>query len=253
MRILKGIIFVYICIGAFLYFFQRSFIYSPTPAIDHPYTEVAYRFDNANVRVIILNKGNKKAILYFGGNGEAVEYNAPAFKKLFKNHTIYLVKYRGYGGSTGEPSEKNLYSDALNIFDDIKRKHTEITVIGRSLGSGISTYVSSKRNIKNLVLVTPYDSIESIAQEKYPIYPMFILLKDKYNSIGRANLIKANTLLLVAENDQTIKKSHSIKLANAFKKITPKVVVITNAGHNTISNSRKYNEVLSKFVNTGSI
>lgn len=253
MKILKSLLFIYICVGAFLYFAQNSFLYFPTPVTDHPYTEVLYRFDNANVKVIVLNKDKKQAILYFGGNGEAVEYNLPKFKKLFQNHAIYLVKYRGYGGSTGKPSEEGLYSDALKIFDDLNDKYTEISVIGRSLGSGVATYIASKRNITKLALVTPFDSIESVAQKTYPMFPMFILLKDKYNSIGRAHLIKANTLLLVAENDKIIKKSHSENLAKAFKLINPKWVVIANTGHNTISNSEQYNEVLSKFINSNSM
>jgi pimeloyl-ACP methyl ester carboxylesterase len=231
-----------------LFFAQRSFIYFPTPVIEHPYSENSYNFDSATVKVIVVNKENKNAILYFGGNGEAVEYNAPNFIKMFPNQTIYLVKYRGYGRSTGEPSEERLYSDALNIFDSLKEKHSEVSVIGRSLGSGIATLVASKRSVKKLALITPYDSIESLAQKSFPIFPMSILLKDKYNSIGRANLIKAQTLLLVAENDTVIKKSHSDNLDWAFTANNSTMVVIKNAGHNTISNSKQYAYLLSDFI-----
>lgn len=248
MKILKTISLIYICVGAYLFFSQRSFIYFPTPEIDHPYSEVSYEFNDAVVKVIVLNKNNKKAILYFGGNGEAVEYNASEFTKIFSNQTIYLVKYRGYGGSTGEPSEKSLYADALTIFDNLKQNHSEISVIGRSLGSGIATLVASKRNVKKLVLVTPYDSVESIAQKTFPIFPMFFLLRDKYNSVDRAGSIKAKTLLLVAENDNVIKKSHSDDLAKAFKPAKATMIVINNVGHNTISNSVQYKKLLSEFI-----
>lgn len=249
MRILKSILFIYVCVGTFLFFAQRSFIYFPTPETNHPYTEISYRFDDANIKVVALKKDSEKAILYFGGNGEAVEYNAPIFEKIFNDQTVYLVKYRGYGGSTGKPSEEKIYSDALKIFDDINKKYSEVFVIGRSLGSGVATYVASQRNVEKLVLVTPYDSIESLAQASYPVFPMSLLLIDKYDSVGRENLIKANTLMLVAENDNVIKKSHSKNLFNAFKQTTPKMVIISNTGHNTISNSQQYNELLSQFIN----
>ena len=216
--------------------------------VEHPYSEISYNFDKATVKVIVVNKENKNAILYFGGNGEAVEYNAANFIKMFPNQTIYLVKYRGYGGSTGEPSEEWLYSDALNIFDNLKEIHSEVSVIGRSLGSGIATLVASKRGVKKLALITPYDSIESLAQKSFPIFPMSILLKDKYNSIGRVNLIKAQTLLLVAENDAVIRKSHSDNLSRAFKANHSTMVVIKNTGHNTISNSKEYAHLLSDFI-----
>lgn len=216
--------------------------------VEHPYSEISYNFDKATVKVIVVNKENKNAILYFGGNGEAVEYNAENFIKMFPNQTTYLVKYRGYGGSTGEPSEEWLYSDALNIFDNLKEIHSEVSVIGRSLGSGIATLVASKRGVKKLALITPYDSIESLAQKSFPIFPMSILLKDKYNSIGRVNLIKAQTLLLVAENDAVIRKSHSDNLSWAFKANHSTMVVIKNTGHNTISNSKEYAHLLSDFI-----
>ena len=216
--------------------------------VEHPYSEISYNFGKAIVKVIVVNKENKNAILYFGGNGEAVEYNAANFIKMFPNQTIYLVKYRGYGGSTGEPSEEWLYSDALNIFDNLKEIHSEVSVIGRSLGSGIATLVASKRSVKKLALITPYDSIESLAQKSFPIFPMSILLKDKYNSIGRVNLIKAQTLLLVAENDTVIRKSHSDNLSRAFKANHSTMVVIKNTGHNTISNSKEYAHLLSDFI-----
>ena len=55
-------------------------------------------------------------------------------------------------------------------------------------------------NIDKLILVSPYDSIRSIAQNRFPIYPIFLLLKDKYDSIGRVKNIKAKTMILIAEN-----------------------------------------------------
>jgi len=248
MRILISILFIYLCAGTYLFFSQRSFIYFPTPNAEHPYNEENYKFKDAIVKVVVLNKGNNGAILYFGGNGEAVEYNALNFIQTFPNKTVYLVKYRGYGGSSGEPSEAKLYSDALSIFDNLKQKHSEISVIGRSLGSGVATFVASIRNVKRLVLVTPYDSIESLAQKSFPLFPMSFLLKDKYDSISRVDSIKAKTLLLVAENDQVIAKPHSDKLAKAFLQSLVTKVVINNTGHNTISNSRNYYDLLYKFI-----
>ena len=198
MRILIIILFIYICIGAFLFFSQKSFIYFPTPKVEHQYDEEIYSFNDAVVKVVVVNKGNKNAVLYFGGNAEAVESNASGFAESFPNYTIYLVKYRGYGGSSGEPSEEKIYSDALNIFDNLKRRHPKVYVVGRSLGSGVATLIASKRDVKKLALITPYDSIQSLAQESFPIFPMFILLRDKYNSVDRAKSIKATTLGRVA-------------------------------------------------------
>lgn len=124
-----------------------------------------------------------------------------------------------------------------------------MSVIGRSLGSGVATYVAANRAVEKLVLVTPYDSIQAIAQKSYPMYPMSIMLKDKYDSVGRVNEITAETLILIAENDNVIKKAHSDKLVAAMQRQAVDKVVVSNSGHSTISDTQEYRDSLHQFMN----
>ena len=253
MRILKLallILLIYLCAAAYLFFVQRSLLYFPPPPNHHGYPEESFLFEEARVQVIVLNKGHQNAILYFGGNAEAVERNAPSFMKNFPNHMLYLMQYRGYGNSTGEPTEANLYADSLIVFDKIKQRHHSISVIGRSLGSGVATYLAANRKIHKLALITPYDSIEAMAQSLFPLFPMSILLQDKYNALAHAQQIKAPTLLLIAENDQTIPLAHSQKLANAFAYFQALSVIIPDSNHNNISYHPLYITQLQQFINT---
>ncbi len=201
MNIIVLLIIAYFVIGLLLFLFQRSIIYYPVERISHTFEELSYKNDNQDIKVILINKGFKKALLYFGGNAEPVAYNAAEFSQTFQNHTVYLVNYRGYGGSSGSPTEAGLFSDAKYIFNQIKLRHTDVTIIGRSLGTAVASYLAAESNISKLVLITPFDSIEHIAQDSFPIYPMNLLLKDKFNSLGLAKDIKAKTLIMVAEND----------------------------------------------------
>ncbi len=256
--ILLTVLFLYFAAGLFLYIKQRSFIYFPTPVIHHNYEQLTfYNVSNINgasdnkrfpIKTTLLNKGRQNAIIYLGGNGEAVDLNAKAFSQTFPNESIYLLKYRGYSGSPGSPSEAALYSDALALYDSIKDKYSNISVIGRSLGSGIASYLASKRPITKLTLITPFDSIQSIAQDAYPIFPMRLLLKDKYDSLSRVNAIKAKTLFLIAENDQFVSRKHSSHLINAFPASQIHVEIIRNSGHNTLSNQPIYYNLLNKFI-----
>ncbi len=230
-----------------MYVKQNSFLYFPTNQTECVYEEEVFPSDNESISTTVLNIGQNKAIIYFGGNAENVDNNANNFSKIFKDYTVYLVKYRGYGSSTGKPTEKGLYSDTLKIYDAIKSKYANISIIGRSLGTGVATYLASKRKIDKLVLVTPFDSLQSIAQELFPIYPMSLLLKDKYNSIDRVRKIKAYTLVLIAEKDQTIKRVHTENLVKKFPASQISFKVIKNAGHNSISNSRLYYTLLKKY------
>ena len=171
------------------------------------------------------------------------------FLTAFPLHTVYLFNYRGYGGSSGQPTEEGIYSDALSLFDKVQEKQAIISVMGRSLGSGAATYLASKRPVEKMVLVSPYDSIKSVAQNKFPIYPMFLLLKDKYDSIGRVKEIQAKTIVLMAENDEVIPKKHSLRLISEFPTEQITVKTISDTGHNDISNKMEYYDHLKSFLN----
>ena len=91
MKLLKKLLFsflvIYIFIGVFIFVEQRSFIYFPTNSVEHSGIEKTYVNDSEKIQVISLREGKKNAILYFGGNGEAVEYNLPNFSQILLNHT----------------------------------------------------------------------------------------------------------------------------------------------------------------------
>lgn len=239
---------IYIVLGLLLFIFQRNFLYFPTPKFNHPYHSQFFHHENESIEVIVLNKGQEKGILFFGGNGEAVVNSATDHIKDFPGHTIYLVNYRGYGGSTGSPEEQAIYSDALHIYDEIKTKHNSISVIGRSLGSGVATYIGSNRNVEKMVLITPYDSVESIAQSQFMIFPIALLLKDKFNSIERVDKIKAKTLILIAEQDKVIPLKNSMRLSNAFPPSQVTVKIIRDVGHDSLSGKEKFHILLRDFM-----
>ncbi|MCJ8295521.1 MAG: alpha/beta hydrolase [Colwellia sp.] len=245
--ILISIIVFYVGFGALLFSMQRNFIYFPTEPVKHGFDEMVFENDNETIKTILLNKGHDKAILYFGGNAETVAFTAFDFVDELTSYTIYLINYRGYGGSSGSPDESALFSDALTLYDSLSITHSDVFVIGRSLGSGVATYLAAERPVKKLVLITPFDSIQSIAQKQFPFYPMPILLKDKYNSVQFVANIHAATLMLVAENDNVVARIHTNNLVQAFVNIPPEVVIIKGAGHNDISQKKDYFQLLSSF------
>lgn len=223
-------------------------LYFPTPA---PTNIQAQKFelqsDGLLLKGWVINPGKQQALIYFGGNGEAVEYNAEVFKKTLPNVSVYLLPYRSYGGNPGEVTEENCYRDALNLYDQIKNRHGSINALGRSLGSGVATYLASQRKIDKLILVTPYDSMINVAQDKYPIFPISLLLKDRYESWRRAADINSDVLVIIAAKDEIIPRANTDNLLRHFKQ-KPKVTVFENAGHNTPSDSIEYDLALSEFI-----
>ncbi|WP_281555970.1 alpha/beta fold hydrolase [Thalassomonas sp. RHCl1] len=248
LKLLCSVLIIYFALGSLLFVMQRTLIYFPRGAVDHGYPELEFANQGQIIKTILVNGGQKKALLYFGGNAEAVAFNAVDFTRALPDYSVYLVNYRSYGGSSGSPNEQGLYSDALAIYDQLTGQHTSIGVIGRSLGSGIASYLAAERDISHLVLVTPFASIEAVAQAQFPIYPMKYLLKDKYNSAARSKDIKAKVLLVIAEHDRVIARVHSDKLVTAYTPLKPQVALIKNADHNDISQYPKYYQVIQAFL-----
>lgn len=238
----------YFLMGVLLYANQRSQIYFSVPALEI-HDDESHEIRNLDILLKgwVLNQGNPNAIIYFGGNAENVGYNIPQFRELFSDYTVYLFNYRGYGGSEGEPTESGLYEDALYIYDEVKSNHNNISVIGRSLGSGVATYLASVRDVEKLVLITPYDSIRKIAQQIFWMYPMSLLLKDQYDSYLNVENIKADTLIMIAENDGIIPRESSDNLAAMFTENQLSVIVLKGATHNSISNHEEFPSALDEF------
>ena len=248
LRLIRSVLFIYFSIALFLFAFQRSLLYYPSAETEHEYDVIQYEVDDVVLDVIVLNKGKDEAIIYFGGNGETVVANASFFNKTLSDYTIYLVNYRGYGSSTGKPTEAALYADAQYIYDQLIEKHKTLSVIGRSLGSGVATYLAATRKIEKMILVTPFDSIQAIAQKRYPVFPIALLLSDKFDSLGRVKNISAKTLVLLAENDVVIPFKYSQRLIDAFPLSQIKVELIEGTGHNNISSKAEYYHFLQQFM-----
>lgn len=202
----------YVSVGAALFMAQRNFIYFPTEPVEHGEDVIGFEHEGATLDVIRLNSGHASALLYFGGNAEEVAYNAPEFGRAFPEHTVYLVNYRGYGGSTGKPSEAALFADAVHVHDQLAGTHDTISVVGRSLGSGVATFLAANREVDKLVLVTPFDSILRVAQARFPIFPLSVLLMDQFDSASRAHQVTADVLIVIAENDEIISARAELQL-----------------------------------------
>lgn len=219
----------------------------PTKPVWHKFDSFKLQNQGEEIEIITVNKGKRKALIYFGGNAEAVIYNAHDFISTLPGYTLYLCNYRGYSHSSGSPSEAAIYSDALTLYDHIATTHDSISIMGRSLGSGVATYVAANKKIDKLALITPFDSIENVAQNKLPIYPMNIMLQDKYDSISRVGKISAKTLAIIAARDQIIPRKNSANLIAAFPSEQIAEIIIKSADHNDISAKTEYSQTLRRF------
>jgi len=241
---------------ALLFLRQRSLLYVPQPrAADAPGELLALPITDgppeARVLVTVRRRPGPQALLYFGGNAEAVEGQLPLLAAALPEHALYLLHYRGYGGSSGQPSERALFADALALFDRVRADHGQIAVVGRSLGSAVAVHLAAHRPVDRLVLVTPFDSIEAVAARHYPLVPVGLLLQDKYRSAATAPRIGAPTLLIAAERDEVIPRANTDALLASFRPGAASLVVLPVEGHNAVEGSPRYLPLLQAFLEPG--
>jgi pimeloyl-ACP methyl ester carboxylesterase len=238
---LAGVGTVYLAVCAAMFAFQRSLLYFPQPRlVTAAASTLRLQAPGSELVVTVRPHAGLKAIIYFGGNAEDVSMNLEGFSRAFPQHALYLLHYRGYGGSSGKPSETANNTDALALFQMVHARHPDVAVIGRSLGSGVAVRLASEAAVARLVLVTPYDSIEEIAAAQYPYLPVRWLLLDRYQSWKYAPLVRIPTTLIAAENDEVIPRASTEKLLARFPAGGASMTVIAGVGHNDIGMASTY-------------
>ena len=235
--------YVIVCVA--VYFYQRSLIYFPQPRhLSAAQSTMRLPVDGAEIVVTVRPHAGPKAIVYFGGNAEDVSYSLGAFSAWFPDHALYLMHYRGYGGSTGSPTEHANHADAAALFRVVHARHPDVVVLGRSLGTGVAVRLASTQPASRLILVTPYDSVTEIAARAYWFLPTRWLLLDTYESVRDAPSIKVPTTVIVAEHDAEIPRSSTDRLMARFAPGIARLVEIPGADHNSLLGEPGYRPAL---------
>lgn len=232
-----------------LYVIQNRLLYFPTPE-GQPQGANAVLIHSGGLvlKVWQLHGHLPRALLYFGGNAEDVAAKIPEYAAAFPDRAVYLVHYRGYGGNPGSPSEKLLVADAQAIYDEIRERHEQVAVMGRSLGSGVATAVAATRPVEKLILVTPYDSITNVAADHYSWAPVRWLIRDRYDSVRRMKDVRAQVLVIIAARDAVVRPPRSEALAAVIPAASRHVQIFAEATHNDINLQPGYRELLRRFL-----
>lgn len=249
--------FVLIC--AFLYFGQERSIFFPgpnDPQLQRQYS--AQRIEIASTDATLEGwwieqpqAATPAVVLYFGGNGEDVLHTATTAPNI-DARALLVVNYRSYGRSTGKPGQKALYEDGLAIYDyAIKRgvPPEHIVVMGRSLGSGVAAMLAGARPVRAAILVTPFDSIASVAAGQYPYLPVRLLLRHPFPSTDWAQQARVPALFLAAERDFVVPAVHTRRLFEAWAG-GKQIHVLPQTGHNDIDMHPDYYRLIDEFLAT---
>ncbi|WP_244534529.1 alpha/beta hydrolase [Hyphomicrobium sp. CS1GBMeth3] len=146
----------------------------------------------------------RPTILYFHGNAGSLETRTERIRKyMARGLGVFMMTYRGFGGSTGKPSEAANVADALLAYDTLVASGVEaddIVIYGESLGTGVAVQVAGARPAQGLVLDAPYTSMVDLAALHHPLIPGRWFMTDRYET--RRHILKVTMPLLVLHGER---------------------------------------------------
>ena len=160
------------------------------------------------------------------------------------------MDYRTYGKSKGALSEKAFYHDGQFCYNYLKERYieSEITIYGRSLGTGIATFVASKNEPKRLVLETPYYSLVDVAKKRFPLFPVTKLMQYKFPTYQFIKQVGCPILMLHGTTDKVVPLSSGKKLYDSFIHKDLTFIEIPNASHNNLIDFKEFNDAIKKHL-----
>jgi fermentation-respiration switch protein FrsA (DUF1100 family) len=151
-------------------------------------------------------RGDSPVVIYFHGNGGSIRLRVDRFRRLVAAGVgLVGVSYRGYGGSTGTPTEQGLIEDARAAYAFAAERYPgRIAVWGESLGTGVAVALASEKPVTHVILDAPYSSTVDVAADLYWFLPVRLLMKDQFRSDLRIKNVQAPVLILHGDGDDII-------------------------------------------------
>ncbi len=247
----------YACITAYMYVMQRSFLYFPAKEVVTPQNAGLPQASVVSLTTsdsetlqawYIPARQNKPTILFFFGNGGRLQGYARRYAKLTENgNGLLAISYRGYGASTGHPTENGLIEDAetANRFlTTLKIPKSSTVLYADSLGTGVAIALAAKHKFAGIVLDSPFSSTVDVASWRFPFMPIRWLMSDQFRSDQRIAAVHAPLLIMHGTADGIVPIEFGKKLfglANQPKQF----IEVKESGHIVSGNP----EILEKALN----
>ena len=263
MRLIVSVILaVYIVISLLLVFFQSKMIYYPARELEAtpdnvglPFEEVIFKSGDG-VKLygwFVPSQRSRGIILFCHGNAGNISHRLETIK-IFNhlNMSTFIFDYRGYGKSEGKPSESGTYADAKAAMRWIMGKQNilpgEIIIFGRSLGGAVAAWLAKEITPRALILESAFTSIPDVGAELYPWFPVRLLSRFKYDTVGYLRKVKCPVLIIHSSDDELIKFSHGKQIFSTANE--PKEFLEISGGHNDgfLISGKLYIEGLESFI-----
>lgn len=213
--------------------------------------------DDVHVEAIVATPeaAPRGTVLYLHGNATSI-WSSQIRRKLRTyqrmGYRVVAVEYRGFGRTEGTPTEEGLIADGLAAAtfaeDSLGVPAGELIIHGMSLGTGVAAAVAARRSPKLLILDGAFTSIPAVARELFPLFPFAWLLRNRFDTRGRLDSVRAPVLHVHAANDEVVPYHHGAELAAATR--APHVLMTTHGGHveGAFADTQRFGAVLDSLL-----
>jgi len=265
-KLKKAVLFLltaYLLISTMLYFLQEKLIFLPsklpsdyTYSFTQPFEEIFLTADDGAVLNGIHFKQEQPegVIVYYHGNaGDLTRWGNIALFFVEKNYDVIIMDYRTYGKSTGKLSEEALFNDGQLFYEYALEQYDEsgITLYGRSLGTGIATWVASQNSPFRLILETPYYSLLDLGKNRFPYLPVQWFLKYPLKTYEYISEVSCPIAFFHGTEDRVVPYNSGLRLFNSVSVDKNTFFTIKGGQHNNLNEFEVYRagvqEILSSY------
>ena len=253
-HLLPTLILIYVGFGVFMWYFQTNYIYFPTNAdFDHCTSMLdAERVNINGTRAYYKKTDGPLVVLYHGNAGSACDRAWYATKFFDPQGLSYLiVEYKGYGKNDGEPSSDFIRKDVEHMVSFIEEEgHKDVILMSESVGSGAAAYHASLKTPRTIILTTPMLSLEKTAQYHYPVYPVSLMLTEKFDVVDNLKNLDSSIHILHGTDDVIVPLKHAKELYETLGTKEKTLTIIEGAEHNDIYGTSIWSERVNALLNS---
>ena len=254
----------YAAICVLLFAFQSRLVYYPGVGREITVTPraVGLEFDDVTLQTtdgvrlhgwFVPARPQRGVVLFFHGNAGNISHRLDwllMFHRL--GYTSFIIDYRGYGKSSGAPSEQGTYRDAeaawSHLVDARRIAPHDIVVFGESLGGAVAARLATRTRPRALVLHSVFTSAPDLGAHIYPIFPVRWLARIEYNTLSHVAKLDCPLLVAHSRNDDIVPFAHGRALFDAARE--PKSFLELAGGHNDgfIFMRQQWIDALARFL-----
>ncbi|AOW31699.1 hypothetical protein MG5_06350 [Candida albicans P57072] len=203
---------------------------------------------------------SNKTILILSPNAGNIGHALPIVSIFYKKfgYNVFIYSYRGYGKSTGSPSEKGLKMDADRVMqyltkEDSQYQQSSIILYGRSLGGAVAIYIAATKtsSIHAMILENTFLSIRKTVPHAFPLLKYVAgFVHQTWDSESLVPLIspKVPVLLLSARKDEIVPPSHMDRIYELLKSESKGMFEFENSSHNDTVVQEGYWDRVHSFI-----